>query len=310
MNRLYRVLCSLSIAVIFWIGYSVSAFAQTPLNSPSKAENYLSQAIEQIQQQHYSQALQALNQAINLDNTLVEAYRDRCLISVQLGNYSQAIQDCLYATQLQPHSNSNNTYLNLGIAYYRSGDFTHAIAAYDHLIEHQADAVLGYYNRGLAYSELQDYTNAIADYNQALNYTASLEASQLAEIYIDRGIAYLMLDQIPYAIANFSTAIHHDASNPRAHYNHACACSRQGNTHTALQEFTATLHLNPNHALAHFNRAMLRQQQGLYAGAIADLKAACQCFTNQGNLAASRHTLALMEKLQQWLLSTEIQTIA
>ncbi len=308
MNRLYRILYSLIATVIFGLAiHSPSAHAHS-LHSPVTAEDYLRQATENIQHHHYTQALEALNQTLELDDTLTEAYSDRCWVQIQLENHSEAISDCLNATQLNPPQTSS--YLYLGIAYYRSGDLTNAIAAYDHFLQHQPDAVLGYYNRGLAYSELQQYPQAITDYNQALSQTASLEASELAEIYIDRGVAYLMLDQIPSAIANFTEALHRDASNPRAHYNHACACRRQGNTQVAMQEFTTTLHLNPDHALAHFNRAMLRQQQGLYAGAIADLQAACKCFTEQGNLAASRHTLALIEKLQQWLMAAEFQIIA
>ena len=290
-----------------WLN-SPSASANTAPHSPSDAKPHLSQAIEHIQHQHYSRALESLNRAVELDPASAEAYGDRCLVSVELGNYPRAVSDCLRAAQLEP--NRTNTYLHLGVAYYRSGDFTNAIAAFDRLLELQPGAALGYYNRGLVYSELEDYQRAIADYDRALDLNESLEPPELAEIFIDRGVAYLMGDQIPDAIANFSEAIQRDETNPRAHYNQACACSRQGNTEAAIAEFNVTLALNPDHALAHFNRAMLRQQRGLYAGAIADLEAACKCFAQQGNPAASRHTLALMEKLQQWLISSEFQIVA
>ncbi|MDY7020361.1 MAG: tetratricopeptide repeat protein [Cyanobacteriota bacterium] len=308
MNRLYRILCSLCFAMIFGLWLSPTAVAQTSGNSALDAEAYLSQAIEHIQHQHYSQALPALNQAIKLDKTLAEAYNDRCYVSINIGDYSHAIKDCLQAIKLEP--SRTNTYLHLGIAYYRNGDLSDAIAAYDYLLEHQPTAALGYYNRGLAYAQLQQYSQAIADYDQALYQTQSLELPELANIYIDRGVAYLMNNQISDAVANFSAAIHCDTNNPRAHYNLGCACHRQGKTQVALHEFTTTLDLNPDHALAYFNRAMIRQQQGLYAGAIADLEAACQCFTKQGNQTASQHTLALMKQLQQWLHSNDFQIIA
>jgi Tfp pilus assembly protein PilF len=92
MNRLYRILYSLILAVIFGLGiHSPSADAYS-LHSASKAEDYLSLATENIQHHDYSPALQALNQAIKLDDTLAEAYSDRCWVHIQLENYPEAIE--------------------------------------------------------------------------------------------------------------------------------------------------------------------------------------------------------------------------
>jgi tetratricopeptide (TPR) repeat protein len=113
-----------------------------------------------------------------------------------------------------------------------------------------------------------------------------------------------MLENVPGAIADFSHAISLDDSNHRAFYNRACACHRFGDYRGAIRDFTLALQLDPNHAEGYLNRGLIHHTLGLQQAALSDLKTASKCFDEQGNTAAYKQTLALIEQLQK-LISNE-----
>jgi tetratricopeptide (TPR) repeat protein len=119
-----------------------------------------------------------------------------------------------------------------------------------------------------------------------------------------------MLENVPEAMADFSLAISLDISNHRAFYNRACACHRKGDLLGAIRDFTIALQLDHNHAEAYFNRGIIRQELGYQQAAMSDLKMASKCFDAQGNRAAYKRTLALIQRLKQLLQSSEVNAIA
>jgi tetratricopeptide (TPR) repeat protein len=308
MSQLYRIFFSFGIVVvmIIWL-LTAPTKAATLSVVPMSATDFFKLGVDETRSEQYEQAFEDFTQAIALDAKFTAAYSNRCLVYLQLGDYAKATEDCTAALQL----NSNNTeaYLNRGLAYYRLRNYQAAIAEYQEVIDRNTNDYRAYYNRGLARLELKDYEGAIADYNQALNKIHQRSEPVLANIYNDRGLAELMLENVADAIADFSHAITLDASNHRAFYNRACACHRNGDYIGAIRDFTLALQIDPNHAQAYVNRGLIRHELGLQQAALSDLKMASKHFDEQGNKVAHQQTLALIERLQQLLKSSQPDAI-
>jgi tetratricopeptide (TPR) repeat protein len=309
MTHLYRILFSFGIVVALTVlPMMAKAQAATVAIAPMDATEFFKLGVEETRSEKYEQAIADFTQAIELDADFAAAYSNRCLVYLQLGDYTKAADDCTTSLQLNP--DNTEAYLNRGLAYYRLGNYQSAISEYAQVIEHDSNDFRAYYNRGLARFELKDYERAIADYNQALRENHQRSNPLLADVYNDRGLAQLMLENVPDAIADFSLAISIDGSNQRAFYNRACACHRNNDYTGAIRDFTLALQIDPNHAEAYVNRGLIHHELGLQQAALSDLKTASKHFDERGNKRAYQHTLALIERLQQLLLSSDESVVS
>lgn len=305
MTHLYRILFgfSLLVALIVLPMMTNAQAATVAIAEPTSATEFFKLGTDETRSDQYEQAIADFTQVIKLDADFAAAYSNRCLVYIQLTDYAKAVDDCTAAVQRNP--DNTEAYLNRGLAYYRLGEYQSAISEYTQVIERKSNDFRAYYNRGLARFELKDYTEAIADYNQALYKSHQHSDSLLADVYNDRGLAQLMLENVPEAITDFSLAINLDGANHRAFYNRACACHRNKDYTGAIRDFTLALQLDPNHAEAYINRGLIHHELGLQQAALSDLKTASKCFDKRGNQKAYRVTLALIEKIQQLLLSSD-----
>lgn len=305
MTHLYRILFSFGIVVaLIVLPMTTQAKAATvAIAAPISATQFFNLGVDEIQSDKYEQAIADFTQAIELDANFAAAYSNRCLVYIQLGDYAKAADNCTAALQRNP--DNTEAYLNRGLAYYRLGKYQSAISEYTQVIKRNSNDFRAYYNRGLARFELKDYAKAIADYNQALHSNHQPSKPLLADVYNDRGLAQLMLENVPEAITDFSLAINLDSANHRAFYNRACACHRNNDYIGAIRDFTLALQLDPNHAEAYVNRGLIHHELGLQQAALSDLKTASRCFDERGNKKAYHVTLALIERIQQLLLSSD-----
>ena len=90
-----------------------------------------------------------------------------------LFRYPNRYQDAIDAYQTvltlnPPHSAALNTYNYLGKAFIESGQFEHAIQAYQQVIELKEDEAFGYYNLGNALAKNTKYDEAIEAYKKAI----------------------------------------------------------------------------------------------------------------------------------------------
>ncbi len=309
MSQLYRIFFSFGIVVaLIILPLTAPAKAAKLAVAPISATEFFKLGVEETRREHYEEAIKNFTQAIKLDADFATAYSNRCLVHIQLGDYEKAAADCTAALQLNP--NNTEAYLNRGLAYYRLGNYPAAISDYQEIIAINSSDFRAYYNRGLARFELKDYEGAIADYNQTLRKTHQRPEALLADVYNDRGLAQLMLENVPSAIADFSRAITLDASNHRAFYNRACACHKKRDYIGAIQDFSIALQLDPGHAEAYLNRGLIHHELGLQQAALSDLKTASKHFDEQGNRPAYQQTLALIERLQHLLKSSDENAIA
>ena len=89
-----------------------------------------------------------------------------------MGNHKEAIQDLSIATILD--SKMVLAYYYRGVSYYETGDFSYAIANYDHAIKLDPKLANAYYHRAIIHGEVGRINQSIKDFK----YAASLAKEQ------------------------------------------------------------------------------------------------------------------------------------
>ncbi|OUL17819.1 hypothetical protein BV372_34630 [Nostoc sp. T09] len=300
MNYLWRLF--LSAIFVLFLTFSTDAACASPISNPQiTSEEFLKLGANKILHSNYQEAIEDLNQAIQLQNNFGEAYSDRCLAYLQLQAYHQAIADCTQAINFTP--NNAEAYLNRGLANYRQQDYAAATADYHRAIALKPYEFRAYYNLALVQAAKGNYSQAIIDYNLALGQISQPTNLLLADIYNDRGLARLQLQDLKAAMVDFSMAIHLDANDYRAYFNRGCACGRKGDNFGALRDFSKVIKLNPSNALAYVNRGVARYHLGYYQGAIADLQKASEFLGHTGEKLAYQKALILLKTMQKQIPS-------
>lgn len=290
LHRFLLGTLSLVVTIAFWLNSPVWA------ESKGNSTNIFNSALDHVRQHNYQKALIDFTQVIKQQDSLIgSAYSNRCLVNLQLQNYSAAETDCTVAVQY----NSENTeaHLDLGLAYYLREKYQLAIAEYQEVIQRDRQDYRAYYNRGLAHYALQDYRQAIADYNLALMSSSLIANEQKTLIYNDRGLTHMMLKNYSQAIADTKQAIALEHHNYNAYFNQGCAHHRQGDYLAAIEDFTQVVQLNPDLTQAYINRAVLHHQLGHNHSALSDINIALQQYKKQGNHLAYAQVVNLKRKL-------------
>lgn len=128
------------------------------------------------------QALEDLEQAINLNVTYSSAHNNRGLAYVALENYDEAITNFTDAINLDPLY--GNAYNNRGTAYHRLEDLDHALADFTKAIELDSKDAKLYLNRGLVYVDLNEAEAAKTDFLAYLELYPDSPKREQVEAYI------------------------------------------------------------------------------------------------------------------------------
>ncbi|MBU1811152.1 MAG: tetratricopeptide repeat protein, partial [Candidatus Omnitrophica bacterium] len=140
----------------------------------------------------YSEVIQALEKAIELNPNDAGAYNNLGRTYYELGRYSEAIQ--AYKKGIELDSKNAIAYNNLGSAYFNLEDYSQAIQAYKKAVELNPSDAEAHYNLGNAYSKLGRYSEAI----KALEKAVELNP-KYADAYYNLGYAYYELGRYPEA---------------------------------------------------------------------------------------------------------------
>ena len=290
LHRVFLSSLSLIVTIALWSNAPVWAVSE------HNTSDIFNSALDHIHQQNYQQALVNFTQVINRQDNLVgAAYSNRCLVNLQLENYSAAEVDCTNA--IQHNSDNIEAYLNLGLTYYRQGEYDQAIAQYQEVIQRDSEDYRAYYNRGLAHFAVEDYQQAITDYNSALMSSRGFNSESQSLIYNDLALTYMMLSDFEQAIFNFDQAIALEDHNYNAYFNRGCANHRQGKYQAAIEDFSQVVQLKPNFTQAYVNLAILHHQIGQDRAAFTDIDIALQQYQQQSNRLDYDLVIHLKQKL-------------
>jgi tetratricopeptide (TPR) repeat protein len=250
--------------------------------APKADDFYLKAADLADNKKDYRGAIEALNQALEINPKYAKAYYGRGLVHHELKDYPKALEDYKQAITIDPKL--AQVYSNLGIIYYELKDYDKAIANYTQALAIDPKLAQAYSNRGLVHKQLKDYPKALADYSQAI----ALD-SKLAQAYFNRGLVYAELKDYSKALADYNQAITIDPKSADTYTGRGLVHFELEDYPKALLDYNQAIALDSKSVNAYNNRGWVHRQLKDYPNAIADFSQAialdsklAQAYSNRG----------------------------
>ena len=229
----------------------------------------------------FSEAINNFDQAIDLNPQYVEAYNMRGLARHHSGDYENAIADHSKALGLDPQNAF--AYKNRGLAKQALGEYAEAIADFDQGIVLDSHDARAFYHRGLAKRDSGDLQSAISDYDKAIELNP-----RYASAYNNRGTAKYDSGDHQGAIVDLNRAIELNSQFVDAYYNRGLAKYRSGDFWDAIADFEQAISLNPKYVNAYVSRGFAKHELDDYQGAIADYDKAIELETQDAKVFYAR----------------------
>jgi tetratricopeptide (TPR) repeat protein len=246
------------------------------------ATDYNNRAITYHSLQHYDEALQDCNQALQLDPSLVIAYVNRGSIFRSCKEYNKALQDFDHAIQLDP--TWAYPFGNRGMMYHELCQYDKALADYGQAIRLDPNLPQVYCNRGVTYESQQRFNEALADYNNAIQLNPDF-----AEAYVNRSAFFGGMNRFKEALADANQAIQLNPLLPKAYMNRASANLNLGHVREAFSDIDRAIEQDSNDPVLYYNRAKFNELLQHYNESLVDYDRAIrldpgysQAYNNRG----------------------------
>ena len=265
--------------------------------SVDEATQHNAAGLAKARNRDFDGAIAEYSEAIRLDPTFAEAFRNRGLAESNKGDLDDALRDYSQAISLNPRYAA--ALYDRGLVYARKRDFDHAIEDYSHLLAIDPTSANAYDNRGLAKTDKGDVDGGIADLTSAITLDpksaraynnrayAKLKKKEYAEAiadcdqaikldpkyalaYANRGDAKIGLKDPVGAIADYTTALSLDPKRASTYYARGRTKLGQGDRAGAIDDFTQTISLNPQYVAAFTERCEAHRKNDTFDAAIAD----------------------------------------
>jgi tetratricopeptide (TPR) repeat protein len=182
-NKLLNGLLVLIAAVVAPLAIVTASTVGASFLPENRSGAYYTQGVDHLEQGQLNQALDDIDQAIEIDPKNPENYHLRGYVYDELGHYDQAINDYTRAIELGVDS-PYWTYSNRGLSYAQSGDIPRALTDLNEAIKINPEFADAYFIRGLVYSDLGNSEQAISDLEKSLKLDLEPEAKELAEAFL------------------------------------------------------------------------------------------------------------------------------
>jgi protein O-GlcNAc transferase len=254
-------------------------FRGTQMSDPHRLDEMLGKARLAHRQGRLDEAEQLYSQLLPQDSIHFDALHGLAVVALQRGDLDLALQRAQLALQVRPESQAALS--SVGAILVALKRYDEALAAYDRVIEFNADDATAHCNRAHALAELGRFKEALLAYDKAIALKPDL-----VEALFRRGNVLLQLQQFDAALASFDRAMFSLPGDARLKLrwldaaltgfdeaiavknNYATAFSHRGNALFEMQQLDAALAnydmaiaLKPDFAEAYFNRgnALLRR---------------------------------------------------
>ncbi|WP_016953184.1 serine protease [Anabaena sp. PCC 7108] len=237
-------------------------------NETDKGIRWLEYGIKLWRIQEYSKAIEAMEEAIKLDQNLWQVYYNISFILVSQGKYELALSTIDMAINKQTKE-IHRSYLLKSIILGQFQKHENALEAINLGIKaaeesHKPEPLL-YLVSGYLLEKSKQYNEAISYYNKALEID-----SQISEIYLNRGKIYGQQRRTDLEIADYTQAININPKFTQAYYNRGVVYDEQGENDLAIADYTQAIKINPKFTQAYYNRGVVYDEQGENDLAIAD----------------------------------------
>ena len=172
------------------------------------AQDYFNTGVDWFKKAQYQQAIQSLDNAIQLKPDYMYAYQVRGNSYFALKQMKEAYNNYTTALKLAPNNAIN--YYNRGNVYRMTRCYDSAFLDYNHSIQLKPDYANAFQNRGITYANEKNYDLALQDFSKAIAINSN---SYFA--YNSRGLAYLAIGQYELSVNDFKKAIALDTNKER-----------------------------------------------------------------------------------------------
>jgi tetratricopeptide (TPR) repeat protein len=147
-----------------WLGEATQG-RKIPGRESADAKTHLLKGYRLHRQKSYTEALEELNKAVDLDPRNAEAYYWRGRTLVNLGRLDQGVEDFKAAVRFKP--GYSEAYDHLGWLAAKQGQVNEAIAYLTKSIEFKPENAWAFYNRSRLFFDKGDVSTAIKDAEKA-----------------------------------------------------------------------------------------------------------------------------------------------
>ena len=193
------ILTSIAVAVLLWFGagskiigssslrsaiqmgvFALVGFQLTTMGMDALSEWQVSQGLNYSGQQHYDEAINSYNAAMQLNPHNVRVYINRGNAHFSKNQYEAAISDFDQAIRMEP--DKSTAYSARGRVYYSQGGYSRALADYNEALRLDPQDVTAYKNRGDFFFYMKQYGHAITDYTEAMRLDPAHSDTYLADL--------------------------------------------------------------------------------------------------------------------------------
>ena len=237
---------------------TISFYTEKIKSDPNDPYNYIERGkILANDFQDYNRALEDFTTAIDIDNSMTEAFFQRGLIMEKLNDISGSIADYDRVIELDPE----NTYAfgNRGIMKHQIGDYLGAIDDYTMTLKIDSTYVDAYYGRGLSKSILGDTLGALEDYGSAINIDP-----RYLDAYINKSLLNIELGNLGSAIKDYKLVLEYDRNNLDALYGLAFSYYQTDSLDLSRNYYANVVELYPEETDAYYSLGLICNKQGGY----------------------------------------------
>ena len=233
------------------------------LSSTVLAQVFNQRGLSRAKMKQWDLAIADYTRAIQFDPDAPWPRYNRGWVYVQKSEHARAIIDLESAIALKPLP---EYYVDLGVAYDRTGRGDLAIVNYTRAIEMRPTYALAYYNRGVAHFTRENIEAAIRDFNDAIAYDP-----QYARPYVMRARARILKRDYGSAVLDLDEAVRLNPADAEALFDRARAFSFMGKYREAVIDATKSISLQPKMLGPLINRGVYYLKLGEYDQAIQNL---------------------------------------
>lgn len=207
-----------------------------------------------FRERDYDSALEFLNRALGSDTKLVEAYKQRARIFLDLGEPTRAGSDLTQAARLDPADGEilllkGKSNLDRLLYQEAADDFGRAVSSLP-------GDVRPFFYRALAYIRLTEYSAALSDLDTVLKIKPNSPRALSM-----RGVAWFFLGQNARALHDFNLSVSLDSHDPVLLNNRGYFFYKTGDFSKAVEDFENALRVKDDYATAQINLECVKNRR-------------------------------------------------
>jgi serine/threonine protein kinase len=211
--------------------------------STSSIRDKCSEGDQHLKQQHYTQALQAYEEALRMDPENFHAWNGKGTALYNQGNYRKALDAYQHATEIDPENAV--AWISAGFALQRLQRYQQALVHFERALSIDSTYVAAWNGRGDTQLDMNMPEDAIASYEQALTYDV-----RSFQAWNGLGNARSRLHDFTGAVDAYTRALHVNPRSAVAWCNKAEALLGLGHNKAALDALTEATEIDRGYTRA------------------------------------------------------------